>query len=207
MSTRNHHSTCARIATAMLIAAVAFSLAVPASARTARAKVDGDAQTIEVRATGMMEIGFSPEGSARALVLKIIQSAQPGGSLLMMAYALTAPDIVQAMIERRKAGVNVAVIADYKENLTGRGAGRAALNALVLGGVQVRTVSIYPIHHDKTIITGSSVEWGSFNYTAAAEKSNSENATVAWDNPALAAAYVQHWKSRWDQGQDYQPNF
>jgi phosphatidylserine/phosphatidylglycerophosphate/cardiolipin synthase-like enzyme len=75
---------------------------------------------------------------------------------------------------------------------------------LANAGIPVRTVSVYPIHHDKVIVSdGRSVETGSFNYTAAAEKSNSENVLVVWNNPQLASTYLQHWERNWNQGRDF----
>ncbi|MDU8476063.1 phospholipase D-like domain-containing protein, partial [Pseudomonas syringae pv. actinidiae] len=71
-----------------------------------------------------------------------------------------------------------------------------------------RTVGTYPIHHDKFIVVdGKAVETGSFNYTAAAAKSNSENALVVWNDPDLAEQYLSHWQSRWDQGQAFKPQY
>lgn len=187
-------------------------VSVQSQARTAAPKQKRSFQeesTIVVPASGQIEVGFSPEGSAHELVLRVIASAKPGSTIRMMAYIITAKDVVAALIERQKAGVDVAVVADYKENLTGRSAdyGRAALNALALAGVRVRTSSAYPIQHDKVLVVGDNVQRGSYNYTQVAADSNSENATVDWGNPGLAAVYRRHWQSRWDQGQDYRPGF
>ena len=66
----------------------------------------------------------------------------------------------------------------------------------------------YKIQHDKVIIVdGRHVETGSFNYTASAEKYNSENAIVMWDAPELAGQYLKHWQSRWNQGRDFTPSY
>ena len=51
------------------------------------------------------------------------------------------------------------------------------------------------------------VETGSFNFTAAAAKGNSENALVVWNDPALAETYLIHWQSRWDQGQAFKAKY
>ncbi|EHT8677183.1 hypothetical protein KYS33_004286 [Salmonella enterica] len=68
--------------------------------------------------------------------------------------------------------------------------------------------SNYKIQHDKVIIVdGRHVETGSFNYTASAEKYNSENAIVMWDAPELAGQYLKHWQSRWNQGRDFTPSY
>lgn len=74
---------------------------------------------------------------------------------------------------------------------------------------RIKSVVYNPVvQHDKVIIVdGRHVETGSFNYTASAEKYNSENAIVMWDAPELAAQYQKHWQSRWDQGRDFTPSY
>lgn len=152
---------------------------------------------------------FSPENAqAEALVLKVINSAHQ--SIRLAAYSLTSPNVVRALIAAKRRGVDVAVVADYKNNITEDRSGKAhaALNLLVEAGVPTRLVSRYPIHHDKYIVVdGSSVETGSYNYTEAAARHNSENALVVWNEPGVARAYLGHWQSRYDQGFDYKANY
>ena len=38
------------------------------------------------------------------------------------------------------------------------------------------------------------------NYTAGAAEANSENVLVIWNDTDLAASFLKHWQSRWDQG-------
>lgn len=150
-----------------------------------------------------IEVGFSPEGSAQKLVLRTIDAAT--SSIRVAAYVFTSPDVTRALIAAKQRGVDVAVVADHRSNLEEQrsGAGRHALTLLAKAGIPTRTVKAYPIHHDKFIVVdGMAVETGSFNFTAAA-KSNSENALVVWNDPALAETYLSHWQSRWDQGQAF----
>jgi phosphatidylserine/phosphatidylglycerophosphate/cardiolipin synthase-like enzyme len=154
-----------------------------------------------------IDTGFSPEGSAERLVLKSICTARH--SIHMSAYSFTSPVIAQALIDAHRRGVEVAVVADQKSNLVEdrSGKGRIALNLLSNAGVQVRTIDVYRIHHDKFIVfDGESVETGSFNYTASAARYNSENAVVMWHVPTVAQAYQQHWKSRFAQGRPFGAN-
>ncbi|WP_218173084.1 phospholipase D family protein [Pseudomonas veronii] len=151
-----------------------------------------------------IEVGFSPEGSAQKLVLSTIDAAT--SSIRVAAYVFTSPDVTRALIAAKQRGVDVAVIADYRSNLEDQrsGAGRHALTLLAKAGIPTRTIKAYPIHHDKfMVVDGMAVETGSFNFTAAAAKSNSENALVVWNDPALAETYLSHWQSRWDQGQAF----
>jgi phosphatidylserine/phosphatidylglycerophosphate/cardiolipin synthase-like enzyme len=151
-----------------------------------------------------IQVGFSPEGSAEALVLSIIDKSQH--QLLMMGYSFTSPTIVKALIAAKGRGVDVRIVLDEHGN-EGKPS-RAAMNLVVNAGIPLRTNAAYKIQHDKVIIAdGQNVETGSFNYSSAAAHSNSENALVMWGVPAVASVYQQHWQSRWDQGQPYQSGY
>ena len=124
-----------------------------------------------------------------------------------MAYSFTSAPITQALIRARRRGVAVFMVVDYKDNVTEDryGKSRAALSALVEAGAQVRTISVYPIAHDKNLcVDRQTVETGSFNYTDAAAHRNSESVIVHWGNPRLAAVFLGHFTRNWDQGTAYQ---
>ncbi|NVZ69449.1 phospholipase D family protein [Pseudomonas costantinii] len=147
-----------------------------------------------------IQVGFSPEGSARQLVLDTIGGAQH--SIQMLAYAFQATDINQALVDARKRGVNVRVVIDKKRNL-GK-ASTKAMDFVSRNGVELRTSDHFHLQHDKTIIVdGTTVETGSFNYAASAETANSENVLVIRDMPEVARQYVEHWQSRWVLGVPY----
>lgn len=151
-----------------------------------------------------LQTGFSPEGSAEALVLKVIGSAKH--DLRMMGYSFTSPTISAALANAARSGVDVKLVLDEHGN-EGK-ASKNAMNYVVNAGVKLRTIDRYKIQHDKVIVVdGQTVETGSFNYTASAAKANSENVLVAWEVPDLAADYLRHWQSRWDQGTDYHSSY
>ncbi|PJX33287.1 endonuclease, partial [Klebsiella sp. A-Nf5] len=84
----------------------------------------------------------------------------------------------------------------------------AAMNFLANAGIPVRAVSQYKIMHDKVIIAdGRNIEVGSFNYTRAADRANSENVLVVWDDPVVAQRYLQHWQTRWETGKDWSSSY
>lgn len=150
------------------------------------------------------EAGFSPEGSAAVVVDRAIDGAKAW--IRLGGYSFTSSDIVKHLIDAKRRGVDIAVVVDEMENMRmdRSGKARAALNLLVNAGIRTRTISVYPIHHDKyMVIDGETVQTGSFNYSRAAAVSNSENALVLRNCREIASAYAQHWKSRWDQGQDW----
>ncbi len=87
--------------------------------------------------------------------------------------------------------------ADQKGNVSAdpSGKARAALGALADASADVRTTSVYPIHHDKVIITDrQAVELGSFDCSDAAAHENSENMLVNWGNPKLAEVHLKHFE-------------
>ena len=144
-----------------------------------------------------IEVAFSPEAGAEALVLKVIGSARQ--SIQLAGYSFTSPAVVRGLIDAKRRGVNVKVLLDDKGN---RGQSSvAAMNLIVSAGIPLRVVSVYAIHHDKYIVVdGKHTETGSFNFSQAAAKSNSENVLVIWDNPTVAERYLSQWESRWRQG-------
>jgi phosphatidylserine/phosphatidylglycerophosphate/cardiolipin synthase-like enzyme len=200
------------------VAALSLALAPAAHARKSRSAL---AKAVEsavagalepgsttVAGTGQVEYAFSPREGAQELVVKVIRSSRH--DIRMLAYALTSAPVVQALIEAKKRGVDVAVVVDYKENLRADRSGKAhaALGALVNAGIPVRTIDAYAIHHDKSLtVDGATVQTGSFNYTQAAAQSNSENVIVLWNNPQLARGYLGHWERNWKQGRPFEPGY
>ncbi|EMQ1187850.1 TPA: phospholipase D family protein [Klebsiella variicola subsp. variicola] len=151
-----------------------------------------------------IETGFSPEGTALQLVLKTIDSAQQ--EIRLMGYSFTSPEVTRSLIAAKRRGVDIRVVLDQKAN-TGK-ASVAAMNVLVSAGIPVRTVDVYKILHDKVIVADKrNTEVGSFNFSRAADRSNSENVLVVWDDPVVARSYLNHWASRWAQGTDWKSTY
>jgi len=166
-----------------------------------------DDRPVAVQHNEAIEYAFSPDKGAEKLVLKVIDSAQ--SEIRMMAYSMTSAPVVEALIAARHRGVDVAIVFDHKSNLIHdkSGKARAALSALANAGCRVRTVSIYPILHDKAVIVDrETVQTGSFNYSKAATR-NSENVLVVWKNTELAKGYLEHWYSRFSRGKDYKTQY
>jgi len=150
------------------------------------------------------EAGFSPEGSAAALVDRAIDSASE--RIRLAAYTFTSPDVVRHLMAAQQRGVDVAAVVDERGNHFA--ASKAALNLLVNAGIPVRTIRAYPIHHDKyMVIDDAHIETGSFNYSTAAARHNSENVLVLWNCPQLARHYLAHWQSRWAQGRAWESTY
>jgi len=165
-------------------------------------------QRYELPSTGSIEVAFSPDEGSEALVVKVIDSAKT--ELRVLAYSFTSAPVTSALLRAKKPGVDVRLVADQKSNRSEdrSGKARAALSALVNTGVDVRLISVYPIHHDKAIIADrQTVELGSYNYSDAAAHRNSENVFVNWNNPKLAQVYLGHFERNYRQGLPFERRY
>lgn len=153
-----------------------------------------------VQAQGTIEVAFSPDARAEQLVLKTIDSSK--STIRMAAYSFTSPTVAKSLLNAKRRGVDIKIVVDEKGNRSK--ASQAAMNLMVNAQIPVRTISTYAIHHDKYIVVdGKTVETGSFNYSKAAAKRNSENVIVIWNSPQIANRYLSHWLSRWEQGNNW----
>lgn len=148
-----------------------------------------------------VQVGFSPEGLARELVLQVINQAHT--SIQMIGYSFQAADIAQALVNAHARGVNVRIVIDKKRNRAN--ASKKAMQFITSNGIELRLDGHYHIQHDKTmIVDGKIVETGSFNFAPSAETENSENVVVLRDMPDVTRQFINHWQSRWEQGVAYQ---
>ncbi|CNI08034.1 putative phospholipase D [Yersinia kristensenii] len=139
--------------------------------------------------------GFSPSGTAQTVVLDAIQEAKH--TINLAAYSFTSKPVSLALLAAQKRGVVVRVLADEKANSTQY----TAVTFLANQGVPVRLIRRYKIfHHKFAVIDNQSVQTGSFNYSAAADKSNAENVVYLRGSPATAAAYTQEFNRLWAEG-------
>lgn len=166
-----------------------------------------------------IETGFSPEGTALQLVLKTIETSHQ--EIRLMGYSFTSPEVVRALVQAKRRGVDVKVVLDWKSNAgKNNNTSKAAMNLLAGAGIPVRTVSTYKILHDKVIVLALPLTLSNhkppaikhlprtkYNFTRAADRSNSENVLVVWDDPVVASSYLKHWASRWAQGSDWKQTY
>ena len=141
--------------------------------------------------------GFSPDGIGMPLVLYGIYSAHE--SVHVLAYLLTNREIIAALAEKARQHVSVSVVVDYGESITKDRTGyiRSGLAFLQSSGAQVCATSAFRLMHDKSmVIDRRSVQTGSINYTESAEKLNSEDAVIAWNDVQEAAGFEHHFQSR-----------
>ena len=151
-----------------------------------------------------LEAAFSPGGGAQGLVIRVIESARQ--EINVMAYSFTSAPVAEALAKAMKRGVRVQVVADSEANTSGGGAAkaRAAMSMLVTAGASVKLVDAFAIHHDKVLIVDRRhVQTGSFNFSASADRKNSENVLVVWDSPELARIYLGHFTRNSELGRPF----
>ncbi|EPX9838971.1 phospholipase D-like domain-containing protein, partial [Yersinia enterocolitica] len=112
--------------------------------------------------------------------------------------------IATAIVSAQKRGVRVRVVADGKAN----GDRYSAVTYLANNHVPVRLNSRYVIMHNKVMIAdGSTVQTGSFNYTASADTRNAENNIVLRGVPQIAAQYEKEFNRLWAESEVLAPAY
>lgn len=131
-----------------------------------------------------LQVLFAPQDGAASYLLARIAAAKH--SIRVLAFSFTSAPIVEALLERARAGVQVQVVLE-SQNATGQNAAFARLREagldVLLDG------NCYNMHHKLLVIDEQTVITGSYNFTNSAERSNDEN-TVIIDDRDLATAYT-----------------
>ncbi len=149
----------------------------------------------QAQAQQSVQTAFSPSPDAVILIQDTIGHAKK--SIDLAGYSFTSYKIADALIDAQRRGVKVRVLLDKGQ----RKRHYRAIEEMQDAGIPIRFNSHYAIMHDKyLVIDDKTVETGSFNYTASAEKRNAENVLVVQDAPALAKQYLENWEKLWDEG-------
>jgi phosphatidylserine/phosphatidylglycerophosphate/cardiolipin synthase-like enzyme len=157
-------------------------------------KFSGDAgkptpyPTVTVDGT-RLDVYFSPDDHPQAALVSLLNNAQ--SSIRFMAYSFTADPLGEAIRARAKAGIRVSGVMDADQMRNNIGTEYDAFRA---AGLDVRLDGEPGLLHDKVMIVDEKVVvFGSYNFTASAEKYNDENIIVV-HNPAIAAQYLQEFQ-------------
>ncbi len=148
-------------------------------------------------ATGTVEPIFTPGGDAENAIMQALADAKH--SVRVQAYLLTSRSVAYGLIEAKRRGVDVQVLADREMVEKGE---HSLIPQLVANHIPVWLEVRYAIAHNKIIIidaedaTGASaaVITGSFNFTHSAQTRNAENLLVLRGNAALVRAYLDNWQ-------------
>jgi phosphatidylserine/phosphatidylglycerophosphate/cardiolipin synthase-like enzyme len=133
---------------------------------------------------------FAPEEDCTALAVDAIDHAET--QILVNAYGLTtSSNAVEALIQARRRGVDVRVIADRTTPCECNG----GIGPLAEAGVPIWIDNSVRIAHSKSMVIDSQVTLtGSMNWTGGAAQ-NSENLNLV-ASKIIAAAYAGHWNQR-----------
>ncbi|CAI1207593.1 Phospholipase D precursor [Serratia ficaria] len=145
---------------------------------------------------GEVRVGFSPSGSAQKLVLEAIGEARV--SVDLAAYSFTSKPVSLALLQAKKRGVLVRVVADKKANDDRY----TAVTFLVHKGIEVRLNGNYAIQHNKfLVVDAKSVQTGSMNYTKSGDSRNAENVVYLRDMPETAKQYTREFNRLWAESE------
>ncbi len=96
--------------------------------------------------TASFDVGFSPGGTALAVVEKAITAAHT--EILMACYEFTSRDIAEALEAAAHRGVKVRIVADWKASHDKY----SQVGILKSAGIPIRLDERYAIHHHKFIV-------------------------------------------------------
>jgi len=142
------------------------------------------------RSTAPISCYFSPSGGCTSAIIAELNAAKK--SIDAQAYSFTSAPIAKAIADAYKRGVRVRVILDKGQQTAKYSSATFLRNASVPTWID----SKHAIAHNKIMmIDGQVLITGSFNFTAAAEKSNAENLLIIRDNDVLNAAYQENFSA------------
>lgn len=139
---------------------------------------------------------FAPERQLELINVIARAVARAEKEILFMAFSFTNEEIGEAMLGRADAGVPIRGIfektgADAESSYYGpmRNAGLPNVDVRLDGNSRL-------LHHKVIIVDQQTVVFGSFNFTASANRSNDENLLIIHD-AGFAGQFVKEFEARW----------
>jgi phosphatidylserine/phosphatidylglycerophosphate/cardiolipin synthase-like enzyme len=127
-------------------------------------------------------------------LISVMNSAN--STLDIEIYSLTKKDIVNAIADAKKRGINVRVMTDAEQSRTNLQ--KEELQRLKDVNIPIKINSHKGILHDKvTIADGKIVTTGSFNYTSNATYDNDENLVIIHDTK-IAGDFDKEFNAMWN---------
>ena len=161
------------------------------------------AAAVEVPASGMAEVFFTPWDDAEGALLREIGVARR--SIHMQAFLITSRNIARALTAAHGRGVRVTLLADREMVAKGD---TSLVPQLATVGISVRLETRYAAAHNKIVLIDAEESYpvvitGSYNFTFSAQARNAENLLILRGNPALAQAYLANWRRHHDEAIPY----
>jgi phosphatidylserine/phosphatidylglycerophosphate/cardiolipin synthase-like enzyme len=150
-------------------------------------------------ACATQQVWFSSQDDVTSVLNSEMASASD--TLDVAVYTFTSEELAASMVDAQtQRGVAVRVVIDHWE------ANDVIAGQLAADGIPVRRLGGYEadpaspgsskMHHKFTVVDGTSVLTGSFNYTLSADHSNHENLLLLVD-PAMAARFTEEFEVMW----------
>lgn len=160
-------------------------------------------EPLTLNAQGQIQVAFTPGDDAGAMIVQAI--AQARRQVLVQTFSFTHKAIAQALIDARRRGIDVQVLADPDQAEKIR---TSLIDHLAANGVPVWFDGQHTSAHNKVMILdvglpSAAVITGSFNFTQAAQYRNAENVLLLRGNPNLTEAYAANWRRHRSHSQPY----
>ena len=138
--------------------------------------------------TTTVEVYFPPNDGASSRLVELINEAKK--SIVFLASNFTSDPLSAALIRAHDRGVEVAGLMDAENAVSDTG---SDYRLLMESGIPV-VLDIDPgnMHHKVLIFDDAIVAFGSYNFTASADKRNDENLLIIHDTE-LAARFLKEY--------------
>jgi Phosphatidylserine/phosphatidylglycerophosphate/cardiolipin synthases and related enzymes len=147
-----------------------------------------------------VEVFFSATDGCKDKIIKSINSAQK--SIKIAIYHITSREIMQALIDAKKRGLDIKIVADGEQAKDKF----SKVSLLIKEGIDVKITDystrkkrfLTPkMHHKFMIIDRKYVMTGSFNFTASAEELNDENCVFIYDSVEVVEKFEREFERLW----------
>jgi len=158
-----------------------------------------------IPATGTVQVAFPPEEDATGLIVKALREASK--SVRVLAYSFTSNEISFALIETKRRGIDVQIIADAEQI---RRLEHNKIGLMHQAGVRVWLDEQHQSAHNKVMVIDAeganpTIITGSMNFTYSGQFKNAENLLILRGNKALADAYATNWQRHHNHATPYRP--
>ncbi|MBT9613328.1 MAG: phospholipase D family protein [Burkholderiales bacterium] len=166
---------------------------------------DGGNPSKPLPATGTVQVAFTPEEDATGLIVKALREASK--TVRVLAYSFTSNEISFALIEAKRRGIDVQVIADAEQI---RRLEHNKVGLMHQAGVRVWLDEQHQSAHNKVMVidgdgANPTVVTGSMNFTYSGQFKNAENVLILRGNKPLAEAYSANWQRHHNHASPYRP--
>lgn len=157
-------------------------------------------QVVAVNGTPIKVVFTSEDPALEQAIIPVVNTATK--NIRFLAFSFTDYPLANAMIQRSKAGVDVAGVFER----VGSDTDSAELKTLHCAGIPVRRDGNGSFMHNKVIVVDERyVITGSLNFSTNAEESNDEN-VIIFDNADIAKLYMQDFERIWSLATDPEPD-